>query len=370
MGSNNGKEMDPAEYMYVEEEEEEKGLSSKTYLEQVSKKIHSAFPKKGKREVSELAQVLVNKKEMKQRYFNHLLKRTNTAIDVAFEEAKAFPDGYQNEAVKNDSQERIASGIDRVKHLEVKLLLFELKDEYLKQQLSRYFHKYVHRFTYGPLHVSIQIGNVILEWGTSSLVIPRSVPSSQRQSTKGGIRLPIFSGTLHEVDNRHLPTYSVREIPVRAGEEQMKEGLMKQVNVLLDISQEKEYLIDELTEVAVRYNKHYHYGLFSCNCQHFALDVLKVLGISNHNEAFKGRLREHAEVLMKRGLDLQAEFNSHKDLDEYVQANIDRMSPDELEFCYCHYLLFHAWNRKWPKHPAWQCDSQTCQCARIERQLD
>ena len=78
-------------------------MSSKTYLEQVSKKIHSVFPKKGKREVSELAQVLINKEEMKRRYFNHLLKRTNRALDVAFDEARAFPDGYQNEAVKNDS---------------------------------------------------------------------------------------------------------------------------------------------------------------------------------------------------------------------------------------------------------------------------
>ena len=352
----------------AEEEEEEEDSITHTYLKQVRKKVRCAFPKKGKSKADDLARGLMDKEEMKKRYFAHLLKRTDTAIDVAFEEAEAFPDGYHNEATKKGSQERVALKIGRVKHLEVKLLMFELKDEYLKQQLARFFHRFVHHFTYGPFHVGIQIGNMILEWGPSSLVIPHNVPSSQTRPEMGGARMPVFSANLHEAGDDRLPMCS--EIPLRAGAEQTKEGFMRQVNILLDISQEKEYLIDELAQVAVRYNKKFHYGLFSCNCQHFAVDVLQVLGIRDHVEAFKGKLKDHADVLMKRGLDLEGEFNSHQDLDEYVEANIDSMGPDDLEFCYCHYLLFHAWNMKCPDQPAWQCNSQTCQGARIARQLE
>lgn len=351
----------------AEEEEEEYSLNN-TYLEQVSKKIWSAFPEKGKSKINDLAKGLIDTEEMKKRYFNHLLKRTNTAIDVAFEEAEAFPNGYHNEATKKGSQERVARKISRVKHLEVKLLMFELKDEYLKQQLARFFHRYVHQFMYGPFHVAIQIGNMILEWGPSSLVIPHSIPNPQTRPKIGGPRMPVFSTTIHEAGDDCSSMCS--EIPLRAGAEQMQEGFMRQVNILLDISQEKEYLIDELAQVAVRYNKKFHYGLFSCNCQHFAVDVLQVLGIRDHIEVFKGKLKDHADVLMKRGLDLEGEFNSHQDLDEYVQANIDSMGPDDLEFCYCHYLLFHAWNMKCPDQPAWQCNSQTCQGTRIARQLE
>jgi len=349
-------------------EEEEEGSLTNTYLEQVSKKIRKAYPEKGKSEINDLAKGLIDTEEMKKRYFNHLLKRTNTAIDVAFEEAESFPYGYHNEATKKGSQERVALQLSRVKQLEVKLLMFELQDEHLKQQLARFFHSYVHQFVYGPFHVAIRIGNIILEWDPSSLVIPQSIPSSQTRPNMGRPRMPVFSTILHKAG--YDSSLMCSEIPLRAGAEQMQEGFMRQVNILLDISQEKEYLIDELAQVAVRYNKKFHYGLFSCNCQHFAVDVLQVLGIRDHIEAFKGKLKDHADVLIKRGLDMEGEFNSHQDLDEYVQANIDSMGLDDLEFCHCHYLLFHAWNMKCPNQPAWQCNSQTCQGTRIARQLE
>ena len=333
-----------------------------SYLETVVKKIEKAFPTKGRNETKELAEWLSEKEKFKKQYFVPLQKRAASAMRVTFEEAKAFgrsaSSGYPNESTKQGSQDRITDEIQAVKKLEVHLLLYELKDEHLKQETAKFFHKYVHSFTFGPYHAALKIGDMVLEWDDSSLIIPR--PASDKEDTTG--RTLVFEANVHEGNSSS--DLEIQEVPVRAGAERTLQGINKQVNYLLDITEEKEHLLDSLAHVIVMYNTKFHYGLFTCNCHHFAIEMLSAMGKEDDARLFQRKTQEHADILIKRGDKAVAEFNNHKDLDDYVTANIDTMSQEDDEFCHCHYLLFHAWNKKFPNKPAWKCDS-TCQSAKL-----
>ena len=332
------------------EQADEEDIIDRT-LEQVKKRIRKVGGR-GPNEVSQLAGKLSNKERLKKEYF--LLRRTDNALKDTFDEAAAFQMGYPNEAARKDSEERIAARTEHVKKLEVTLLLYELKDEYLKQRVSKLFARYVREFTYGPFHAALKIGNLILEWDDSSLVIPHYNTSGTQ----------VFHGNVHEEE---LHVASPKEIQVRAGQERTVEGFMERANVILDISQEKEYLLDAVAEVVVKYNTKYRYGIFSQNCQHFVMDVLFALGITDTAETFKGKLKTLEAVLLQRND--QLEFNTHEELDDYVRKNIDSMSQEDIEFCHCHYLLFHAWSRKFPDKPAWKCDAKSCNHKNVEQKL-
>ena len=155
---------------------------------------------------------------------------------------------------------------------------------------------------------------------------------------------------------------------MRAGAAETGQHFDTIVEQLTNIKMEKEQLVDELVAVAVRYNTKFTYGLFSSNCQYFVRDCLHVMGIRDKEELFDGRLRDHAAVLMKEGLKGCEEFNSHQDLDDYVRENLQDMNQSELEFCLCHYLIFHAFQKASPKE-AWQCQSHTCLQSHAEKRL-
>ena len=114
-----------------------------------------------------------------------------------------------------------------------------------------------------------------------------------------------------------------------------------------------------------------YYSIFTINCQHLARDVLTILGITNPEEAFRGRLRQHTELVMARAdrYDI-VEFNSHRELDDHIRGqNIEEMSRDDLEFAYCHYLLFHAWGQRFPNEDAWRCVTDQCQANVVARKV-
>lgn len=140
-------------------------------------------------------------------------------------------------------------------------------------------------------------------------------------------------------------------------------------DTIKDITREKDQLIDELADLCVRYNTKMHYGVFTNNCQQFVRDVLTVLGIMDPESVFRGKLKQHSALVIARDKkEAIVEFNSHQELDQHVrEQGVDNMSPDDLEFAYCHYLLFHTWGQRFPNEDAWRCTPGECQADAIAK---
>ena len=246
-----------------------------------------------------------------------------------------------------------------IKTLEVKLILHELNDTTLVQKIAGFIHSFVSSFTFGPFHASILIGDVLLEWRPNSLVIPRRIKAVHERDNRA-----VLFVNLHETSfDSQLPS-----IPLQyEGVDQ--ETIASSFEEIKDITHEKEHLIDALVDTVVRYNLKMKYGIFTNNCQHFVRDVLTVLGITDPEKAFRGRIKQHAELVIARhSRDATTEFNSHQELDSHIkETKIEKMSREDLKFAYCHYLLFHAWSQKFPFEDAWTCNPDECQANAIAK---
>lgn len=333
-----------------EEEEEESNE-----LKQVKAKLVKAFGNEEMNQLRDLAEKLINKEKTKREFFSHILMQTETARRAIGEEHDAFPDGFPNKSTRIDGVQRMA---EHIRTLEVKLILHELNDSALVQNIADFVHNFVSSFTFGPFHASILIGDALLEWRPNSLVIPRRIKAVHDKDNRA-----VLFVNLHETSfNSQLPS-----IPLQyEGVDQ--ETVASSFEMIKDITFEKEHLIDALVEVVVRYNLKMIYGIFTNNCQHFVRDVLTVLGITDPEKAFRGRIKQHADLVMARDKDAITEFNSHRELDQHIkETKAEKMSRDDLEFAYCHYLLFHAWGQKFPFEEAWICNPDKCQANAIAK---
>ena len=345
-----------------ERRQEDHQLNKK--VKQVKEKLIKANKgntKKGKNELQDLAEKLVDKEKTKREFFAHLLEYTENARQAVSDEHDTFPKGFPNEKTRKDSEQRMAEPFEQIRKLEVSLILHELKDAHLIQQLANFIDKYVSSFRFGPFHASILIGDIILEWRPNSLIIPRKIDKVHNKDNKA-----VLFANVHETPfDGQLPTIPLQ---YEGADQEAVSGSFERIK---DITREKDTLIDELADVVVRYNTKLHYGLFTNNCQHFVLDVLNVLGITNPEEAFRGKLKQHADLVMARSKkEAIVEFNSHKELDHYIkEGNVEEMSHDDLQFAYCHYLLFHAWGERFPYEDAWRCNPNECQINKIAQKL-
>ena len=266
---------------------------------------------------------------------------------------------YQQEVEEETNGAQAASS-----RVHVSLFLYESRDIKLKERVSEAFAPYMMppssshaEFSYGPFHAAIQIGDIVLDWDESSLVIPRRVTASLDTLWEKPTSL-IFHDTLQRMRMGDVVPRVVYAL--KPGVEEADFGT--QVNIVADLSAEnKDTLINQLAALIEKYNTKYYYGLFSCNCQKFVKEVLQVMGISKHTETFHDQQRMHEQVLLKRGKDQILEFNTHTMVDDYVRKYKDIMSKEDAEFCMCHYLLFHCWGKKHPSREAWKCDPSTCQ---------
>lgn len=323
-------------------------------LKQVKAKLAKAFGNGGINQLRDLAEKLIDKEKTKQEFFSHLLMQTETARKAIGEEHDIFPHGFPNKNTRTDGVQRMA---EHIRTLEVKLILHELNDTGLIQNIADFVHSFVSSFTFGPFHASVLIGDVLLEWRPNSLVIPRRIKEVHEKDNRA-----VLFVNLHETSfDSQLP-----RIPLQyEGVDQ--ETIASHFEMIKDITFEKEQLIDALVDIVVRYNLKMKYGVFTNNCQHFVQDVLTVLGITDPEKAFRGRIKQHADLVMARhSKEAITEFNSHQELDQHVkETKVENMSRDDLEFAYCHYLLFHAWSEKFPFEEAWMCNPDECQANAI-----
>ena len=254
------------------------------------------------------------------------------------------------------------SNMEQQESLPVSIIWREIASLEIRRDLAEAFDKFASQFDYGPYCAMIQVGNVYLMWDNTDLVIPQSEIS------------PIFEENITDLSTgSQNPSHdegACVDVSKRAATLSPDDIVIPTIFKNDFVVEMTPYKIDALMQTLVRYNTKFNYGLLSCNCQHFVADILEALDAKPLARRYKDCLEHHTAVLEYRGLNvLKEEFNTHRELDTYVNVQLEYMSVGEMYFCLGHYLLFHAWCKECSHLQAFKCCSGTCRSREITRRI-
>ena len=185
---------------------------------------------------------------------------------------------------------------------------------------------------YGPLHAYMIIGNLILEWDHSSLIIPHGKPIQER---------PVGGATPRDVREAKLADVKVK--------------LLKE-NVL---------------HVIAQYNKAYYFHVIYRSSHDFVRRILDITRTPPPQE-LQNNLKKYFDCLeSKKNGRVPKEFDTHSDLDEYVKENIANLNPIDKEYLVVHYFMFHFIGRLQARLVArWRCVEPDCRAGELKAQLN
>ena len=334
-------------------------------LEFVKKKVRKYDPKLNEDAAMELAELLINPEAIKTKYFAHIVKKINSIMLNANKEANNLgrSGNFRNQGDMDAAREELAYNREHVLKVDVKLLWEELDQNAAVQFTARIVCPLLkkNKFVYGPFHVALLVDDVVIEWTDTSLVVPYRKRSPQ----------PILAANIGEPPELCTPLEASLRNPAQF------QSFITTAKEIAIHAENKLHLIDQLCGMIAHYNKKYLYAIFTNNCQHFAKDVLTCLGMNEDAEIFHGKSKVLAETVMAgfahsrifKTATATSELNSHEELNRYVTEEGEGMSRDDLEFCQLHYLLFHAWSKKFPENDAWRCNEEECKLGLVEDRL-
>ena len=253
------------------------------------------------------------------------------------------------------AHQQVKQDMARACHLPVKLILSQLR-----RGRPPFAHTWssLFGFQFGPLHAALQVGEVLIEWGRESLVIPKFEPILPGREIQFNVH---GQGEWREAVGQFVLEMSMADYAPQRRTEQKVDALCRSVA-------EKAQLIANLVEVIVRYNQEYKYDLFNCNCQHFVRDAMAALGIKEAPQ-LSGKLSEYYKRL-KDGKTKMPEFRQHENVDKYVMDNFDQLSQHDMEFLLCQYFQHHYIEMsKAADIEEWKCPLPTCQSQRLEERI-
>ena len=310
----------------------------------------------------QVAQHLISKEDISD-YFSTLVDHPATkAIEENLTEEKCeFTSTYEESRAQERGEERFTKLCD----LPLKLILTPLCVG------GRVISKFASllEMQFGPLHAALQVGDVILEWNDSSLVVPHFAEHDDQ---------------LMKTDVRHLTdwvSFTSSEVP-RVREAIQSLDYRKQIELIYKVTAEKQRLIDNLVDVIVTYNRQCYYDIIRRNCQHFVTDALRALGVTEPVE-FTGGLGEYFRALKQgRSKALHAKFTNHVHLDNYVRekeqsGEIGQLTKHDLEYLLAQYFRYHLEQKtrlqrdnKQAELSEWGCEVKGCCMERLEKRID
>jgi len=183
---------------------------------------------------------------------------------------------------------------------------------------------------WGAKHVSLIVGDFLLEWGRESLVIPRLV-SSIDPASLGEVMQITDQCPYNNEANSNSPD---ARNPLLTLDEEAK--------ILRESMKEVRKQYENLADLIVKYNTKYHYKALTRNCQTFVRDALRCLGVDNVPEVEPNE--RFMELLVQKREDIPA-FESHKELDDFVRSHrafvekLDGVNQEYIKMCYS---VFHG----------------------------
>lgn len=315
-----------------------KYVSKKTepsYLAAVKKKLkdHPDYKSSGDNEIQDLAETLTDEKRMEE-YFSHLFDIDEHLQELECEARQDFLTTHERE----EADIRTSKRLEKTSSFQVQLVLTPL------QNANHITSKFASALAlkYGPLHASLIVDDTILEWNTSSLVIPHN-------------------------NTPCTPVMKMSIKPSRMAESDSGSEL----DLIFDITASKHETISKMIEVAVEYNRYKFYHMFSRNCQKFVRDAMASIGVTDIPQLGGGQLKEYFDQV-KKAKRIKLDFETHQMLDDYVVQNASAdTSVGDLEFLLCQYFQFHTLSEMNCDDPSkWECEEPNCQMADLESRID
>lgn len=322
------------------------------YLVDVVEKLrnHEDYKTKSHEELRQKAKELTDVDELRAD-FSHLtdLPFEQYAGEIAVEADVFLYHPREKQQAKNRAVKRLCPP-------SIKLYLFELK-----RPVTRFFSRFSKLFAlqYGPLHAAIQVDDVVLQWGTSSLVIPDRYDPAD----------PVF---LTDVNSNTAAAQVATALQTCVSDSFGQIDYNEQIELQFDLAVNVEEMIDKIKAVIVNYNKYRYYNVILCNCQSFVDDVMKAIGVKNVPQNLTGKLKGYFKQLTTdKSKALLSDFPTHESLDEYVATqDLPCLTQHDKEYLLCLYFQFHLEAMKTDKDSEEECQVPGCLMARIELSLE
>lgn len=212
---------------------------------------------------------------------------------------------------------------------------------------------------YGPMHASLQIGHIMIEWTTHSLVVPHSdIPTE-----------PVIKTDI----TRSLTIAS--ELQEKASEyKRSRRGTVTgEVDLKLEITKSVSSLLETIVQVIATWNRYKYFDAYGSNSQHFVQTIIAHMGIEElpqlqnpTMDAYIGKLKGDFRT------EHHTSFERHADLDRYVGERVGKLSTREMEYLLTEYYRFHVAGRAGAMRGdgEWRCTEGDCQMQRLEREID
>lgn len=305
-----------------------------------------AYQDFGENEYADKARDLTDKDCIMSRYFSAISTGlAEIRIDEKFEEGKTQ---LLTSAESKAAEERATWRVEDAAKFDVKLLLRHINTS--MAGLTRQGAKLL-KLWYGPLHTALLInGTVVLEWNTSSLVIPEEYDD---------MCYPIVTSVLHQESQVATPADIKKE----------------EIDLIFTATERKMDILNALVRVISRYNGQYIYSAIKKNCQHFVIEALEEMGCENVPR-FQGELGKYYKKLEagRAGTDFD---DDHEKLDKYVTDNIlvgenKKLSTQHKEYLLSQYFEFHIKGMTSSPNPEeWVCSlGASCRLSELENCID
>ena len=207
-----------------------------------------------------------------------------------------------------------------------------------------------------PLSVRLQIGQYILDWSSTGLVIPKKVPTRHF--------LPILS--ICPIES----SASQQRAKVNEAIQTMNLDLLTQM--VFDFVAQQGELLKAITQVAVEYNRHKEYDKTTSTSAHFVTDICKAVRIPTGTIITS--LRQFRQHISTSQYALR-HFFSHLALDNFVidlnwHNKTASLPQIDLQYLIAQYFYVHMLNWVEMGRPDyWTCKEQNCQLSELENLL-
>lgn len=303
----------------------------------------------------EMARSLIDPELLWEHFFHEIMDTTVRAIKEDTTEMKRkFSHHDERQQAKKRAEQRFV----HVCHFPVKIMFSCLRRH---QCMANVFASMLH-MPFGPLHVALQVGGVVLDWDDRNLVSPSFLPYKQQ---------------VLELNVQHLGKWMEFVAQYRQKMHKAVEYLdfSTQLNISNKIADEKRSFIKSLISLVIHYNSYYRYDVINRNCQHFVLEALSILQIELPSRDLPGDLGLYYAGLIKGkpAPSIQSRYRNHYELDARVcrqgEDSIADLSLHELEFLQAAYFHFHRESRakQGELAPGSACGNAQCCMEQLER---
>lgn len=179
---------------------------------------------------------------------------------------------------------------------------------------------------YGPLQAYLVIGDMILEWEPYSAIVPHGKPMMDEAASCASA-----TGGASDVRECELPSVKV------------------------------ELLKTKLLEIVAEHNKRYHFHPIRRSTHGFVCSIIQAMG-NPQPEQLKSKLTDYLDALERSAnVGIPKDFQTHAELDQYVEQNGGRLTDGDIEYLVFHYFMFHVVCRTKHQTPKkWECTEKNC----------